>query len=168
MSKPFQRIMVYVDGSEESITAAQYGVCLAKMTGAELYAVYVVNTRALDDLVKTRIFLQEEQEEYRMDLETDSERYLQHVEKMGEEKRVSVRRVKTSGNVHSEIKKSVKELEIDLLLLGEISHVRSRRDEFYNESERAMRSVPCSVLIVKDPDKVWDLYENLGEADGIS
>lgn len=166
MSKPFERILVYVDGSEESVTAAQYGVCLAKSTGAELYAIYVVNTRALDDLVKTRIFLQEEQEEYRMDLEADSERYLQHVEKMGSEKAVHIERIKTSGNVHSEIKKHVKELDIDLLLLGEISHVRSRRDEFYNESERAMRSVPCSVLIVKDPDRVWEVYENLGETNG--
>lgn len=161
MNKPFERIMVYVDGSEESVTAAQYGVCLAKTTGAELYSIYVVNTRALDDLVKTRIFLQEEEEEYRMDLEADSERYLQHVEKMGQEKNVAVVSIKTGGNVHSEIKKNVKEHGIDLLLLGEISHVRSRRDEFYNESERAMRSVSCSVLIVKDPDRVWELYENL-------
>jgi len=161
MSKPFERIMVYVDGSEESINAAQYGVCLAKLTDAQLHALYVINTRALDDLVKARIFLQEEQEEYRMDLETDSERYLQHVSKMAAEKGVNIITKKTSGNVHSEIKKYIKETEIDLLLLGEISHVRSRRDEFYNESERAMRSAPCSVLIVKDPDKVWELYENL-------
>jgi nucleotide-binding universal stress UspA family protein len=161
MNKPFEKILVYVDGSEESITAAQYGVYLAKTTGAELTAIYIINTRALDDLVRTRIFLQEEQEEYRRDLETDSERYLQHVSKMADEKQLPVKTIKTSGNVHSEIKKAVKEGDFDLLLVGEISHVRSRRDEFYNETERAMRSVPCSVLIVKDPDRVWDLYENL-------
>ncbi len=159
--KPIEHIMVYVDGSEESVIAAQYGVCLAKATGARLTAMYVVNTRALDDLVKTRIFLQDEQEEYRRDLESDSERYLQHVKKMGDQKNLSVEMLKTSGNVHTEIKKAVKENEVDLLLLGELSHVRSRRDEFYNEAERAMRSVGCSVLIVKDPDRVWELFENL-------
>ena len=159
--RPIEHILVYVDGSEESVTAAQYGVCLAKSSGCRMTAMYVVNTRALDDLVKTRIFLQEEQEEYRRDLESDSEKYLQHVKKMGDQKGVDIEVVKASGNVHSEIKKAVKESGIDLLLLGELSHVRSRRDEFYNEAERATRSVGCSVLIVKDPDRVWDLFENL-------
>lgn len=161
--KTIEKILVYIDGTEESITAAQYGICLAKEEGASLTAIYVVNTRALDDLVKSRIFLQEEQEEYRRDLEADSDRYLQHVKKMGEKKRLEVDTFKASGNVHTEIKKAVKEGEYDLLLIGELSHVRSRRDEFYNEAERAMRSVPCSVLVVKDPDRVWDLFENLGE-----
>jgi len=161
--KTIEKMLVYIDGSEESITAAQYAICLAKAEGASLTAIYVVNTRALDDLVKSRIFLQEEQEEYRQDLEADSERYLQHVKKMAEEKRVEIKTFKASGNVHTEIKKAVKEGEYDLLLIGELSHIKSRRDEFYNEAERAMRSVPCSVLVVKDPDRVWDLFENLSE-----
>jgi nucleotide-binding universal stress UspA family protein len=159
--KPIEKVLVYVDGTEESVTAAQYGVCLAAAAGATLTAIYVVNTRALEDLVKTRIFLEEEQEEYRRDLESDSDKYLQHVQRMGEQKGIRVMTVKSNGNVHSEIKKAVKENDIDLLLLGELSHIRSRRDEFYNEAERAMRSVGCSVLIVKDPDRVWDLFENL-------
>ena len=161
MSGLIKNILVYIDGSEESITAAQYGICLAKILGCDMTAMYVINTRALDDLVRTRIFLQEEQEEYRRDLEEDSERYVQHVSKMAMEKQVRISTIKTSGNVHTEIKRTVKEKDIDLLLIGEVSHVRSRRDEFYNEAERAMRSVPCSVLVVKDPDRVWDLYDNL-------
>lgn len=159
MKKTVERILVYIDGTEEAITAAQYAVCLARENGAELTAVYIVNTRALDDLVRTRIFLQEEQEEYRRDLEADSQRYLNHVSKLAGDKGVDVQTRKLSGNVHTEIKKLIKEEKYDLLVLGEISHVRSRRDEFYNEAERAMRSVPCSVLIVKDPDRVWQLYE---------
>jgi nucleotide-binding universal stress UspA family protein len=50
---------------------------------------------------------------------------------------------------------------VDLLVIGELSRIRSRRDEFYDETERAMRSVPCSVLIVKDEDAVYDMYEAL-------
>ena len=54
------------------------------------------------------------------------------------------------------------EEEIDLLVIGELSRIRSRRDEFYDESERAMRTAGCSVLIVKDEDRVWEMYESLG------
>ena len=159
MHGPIERILVYIDGTEESITAAQYAVLLSQSTGATLMAIYIVNTRALNDLVKTRIFLKEEQEEYRMDIEADADRYLNHVKDIAQKKGVAITTVKKSGNIHQEIKTIVEEHNIDLLVIGELSQIKSRRDEFYNESERAMRRVRCSVLVVKDEDRVWDLYE---------
>ncbi len=161
MEGPIRKILIYVDGSEESVTAAQYAVCLSRSTGAELHALYVVNTRALNDLVKARIFLSSEQDEYRDDLESDAERYLNHVSKLASRKGVELQTHKVSGTVHQEIKKLIEELPADLLIIGEISHVRSRRDEFYHETERAMRLVPCSVLMVKDEERVWDLYDEM-------
>ena len=159
MHGPIERILVYVDGTEESITAAHYAVLLALSTGSTLMVAYIINTRALTDLVKTRIFLQAEQEEYRRDIEADADRYLNHVREIAEKKGVRIETVKKSGNVHQEIKNIVEEHDIDLLVLGELSQIKSRRDEFYNESERAMRRVRCSVLVVKDEDRVWDLYD---------
>jgi len=156
-----RKIMVYVDGSEQSITAAQYAIVLSRTLSAELVSLYVINTRALNDLVKARIFLQAEQEEYQRDIESDADRYQNHIRELARKKGLAIETVKTSGTVHTEIKKQVAEHDIDLLVLGELSHIRSRRDEFYNEAERAMRSVSCSVLIVKDEDRVWDLFENL-------
>ena len=68
MKSPLQKIMVHIDGTEQSITAAQYAICLAKALNAELTAVYVINTRALNDLVKSHIFLETEQDEYQRDI----------------------------------------------------------------------------------------------------
>ncbi|MBW1945641.1 MAG: universal stress protein, partial [Deltaproteobacteria bacterium] len=64
MSNPIRKIMVYIDGTEQSITAAQYAICLASSSHAELIAHYVVNTRAMEDLLRARIFLKDEQVEY--------------------------------------------------------------------------------------------------------
>lgn len=160
MIKPIKKIMVYIDGSEQSITAAQYAVVLAKTLGADLYALYVVDTRALAELVKYRIFLDTEQEEYRKDLEGDAQRYLNHVRELARKKGIPVITEKAMGAVHSEIKNKVKEFCIDLLVIGELSHIRSRRDELYNEAERAMRVVSCPVLIAKGEEKIWDIYES--------
>ena len=160
MSTP-QKILVYIDGTEQSITAAQYAICLASFYQADLAALYVINTRALQDLVKARIFLQVEQDEYQHDLEADADRYLKHVKKLGDQKGLMVETVCVSGTVHREIKAQVKDMEADLLVVGGISQIRSRRDEIMNETERAMRSVPCPVLIVKDEDNTWDLFESL-------
>lgn len=162
MQSPVERMMVYIDGTEESLTAIEFAVLLAGSSSAELLACYVVNTRALGELVRTRIFLESEEQEYSHDLEADAERYLNHARKVAESKDVEIRTIKRRGNVHQEIFKAVDEENIDLLVLGELAHVRSRRDEFYNEAERAMRSVRCSVLIVKDEDRVASLFGGVG------
>jgi nucleotide-binding universal stress UspA family protein len=154
-------MLVYIDGTEQSITAAQFALCCAKRIDAELTALYVINTRALDDLLKARIFLKEEQTEYTRDLEADAERYLNHVRELARRKGVAIETVKATGTPNQEIVRVVKEGGYDVLVIGELSRIRSRRDEFYDETERAMRAVPCSVLIVKDEERVWEMYEAL-------
>ena len=161
MSNPIKKIMVHVDGTEQSVTAAQYAICLASFSGAELIAHYVINTRAVEDLLRARIFLRDEQVEYEHDMETDAERYLNYVNELALKKGVSIIKKCSKGSVHKELIDSVSEENIDLLVIGELSRIRSRRDEFYDENERAMRSAPCPVLIVKDEDKVWEMYESL-------
>ena len=161
MSNPIKKIMVYVDGTEQSVTAAQYAICLASSSGAELIAHYVVNTRAVEDLLKARIFLKDEQVEYEHDMEADAERYLNYINELAIKKGVSVIKKRSRGSVHKEIVDSIEADDVDLLVIGELSRIRSRRDEFFDETERAMRAVPCSVLIVKDQDRVWEMYESL-------
>ena len=161
MSNPIKKIMVYVDGTEQSVTAAQYAICLASFSGAELIAHYVINTRAVEDLLKARIFLKDEQVEYEHDMEADAERYLNYINELAIKKGVSVIKKRSRGSVHKEIVDSIEADDVDLLVIGELSRIRSRRDEFFDETERAMRAVPCSVLIVKDEDRVWEMYESL-------
>jgi nucleotide-binding universal stress UspA family protein len=158
---PVSKILVYINGSEESITAAQYAITLAASTGSSLKVLYVVNTKALNDLVTARIFLKEEQMEYEHDLHADAQRYLNHVKELARAKGIPIETESATGNVHQEIVDRIRAENIDLFILGELSHIRSRRDEFYDESERAMRAVPCPVLIVKDEERVWELYNNL-------
>ncbi|MDR1894662.1 MAG: universal stress protein [Spirochaetales bacterium] len=161
MERPFENILVYINGSEESLAAGMAAIIMAKTTGAGLTAMYVVNTRALSDLVSARIFLPMEQEEYRRDLEADGDRYLRHVEKLAQEKDQKITLCKISGSVQNEIKDHIKKNNIDLLVLGGIGGIRSRRDEFLNEAERVMRSSPCPVLLINDDEFIWDRFESL-------
>ena len=161
MTQPFKHMLVYLDGSEDSVTAAMAAIALAKRLEATLTAMYVVNTRALQDLVKARIFLDIEEQEYRRDIEGDAQRYLNHVEHLGKQKSVPVVPINTSGTVHTEVRSYLEEHRIDLLVLGGISEIHSRRDELLSETDRMMRTAPCPVLVVRDNDTVWDMYESL-------
>lgn len=159
--EPFKRVLVYLDGSEDSVMAAMAAIALAKRLDATLTAMYVVNTRALQDLVKARIFLDIEEQEYRRDIEGDALRYLNHVQEMGLQKGVEVTPVKASGTVHTEVRNYLQEHTIDLLVLGGISEIHSRRDELLSETDRMMRTAPCPVLVVRDNDAIWDMFESL-------
>lgn len=161
MGKPISKIMVYIDGTEQSVTAAQYAICLASSMQAELIAHYVVNVRAAEDLLKARIFLRDERVEYERDMEADADRYLNYIAELAQKKGVTVIKKRSRGSVHQKILDAISEYGVDLLVVGELARIRSRRDEFYDEAERAMRIAPCSVLIVKDEDRVWELYESL-------
>lgn len=161
MMKPIERMMVYVDGSEGSMLAVRLAVVLAETLGAELAALSVVNTRALADLVQSHIFLEAEREEYRRELAEDSSRYLNHAAEMGRRKGVEVVGVNASGSVAATIKEKVKEMWIDLLVIGPPATIRSRRDALFDEVESAMRTVGCSVLIARDEERIEELYRNL-------
>jgi nucleotide-binding universal stress UspA family protein len=136
-----------------------YAITLAKSTEAKLSAVYVVNTRAIGELVKARIFVDAERSEYLTDLEADAERYLRHVVHLGAQKGVVVQPVKLSGKVYSEVRTYVKDNLVDLLVVGGVTEIRSRRDELMSETDRMLRTVPCPVLIVRDDDAIWDNFE---------
>ncbi|MGL1893240.1 MAG: universal stress protein [Spirochaetaceae bacterium] len=159
MSEPIKNIMVYLDGTEQSITAVQYAIILSKETGAELTGIYVVNTRALNDLVKSHIFIKSEQDEYHSDLDSDADKYLDYFKELATNKNLSVKTIKESGSVLTVVKDIIKKEKIDLLIIGELSRIRSRRDEFFSDTEKLMRQATCSVLIVKDEDLVDDIYE---------
>lgn len=161
MSSPIKKIMVYIDGTEQSVTAAQYAICLASFSGAELIAHYVINTQAVQDLLRANIFLKEEQVEYEHDMEADADRYLNYINELALKKGISIGKRRSRGNVHKEIINAVNVEEVDLLVMRELSRIGSRRDEFYDEAERAMRAVPCSVLIVRDDERVWEMYQAL-------
>lgn len=160
MGVPFKQIVVYLDGSESSMTAIMYGIKLAKEHDAKLTAVYVINTRALSELVKAGIFVAIERDEYQKDLQQDADRYLRHASRLASQKEVDIDTVKLEGAVHIVMKELLKTQKADLLVLGGITDIRSRREELASENDRMLRTSPCPVLVVRDDDDIWLEFES--------
>ena len=86
MESPFKNILIFLEASESSIDAVRYAVMLAKFHQAKLWAVFVVDTKALQDLLRARIFIKTEELEYEHDLEEDGRRYLNYAAEIAREK----------------------------------------------------------------------------------
>lgn len=154
-------ILVYIDGSDTCITAAQYGIYLAKSLVRPLTALYVVDTKMLGDLVKARIFVKKEAFDYEYDLQQDGKRYLSYVEQLARAKGVECETQILSGEVNVEVVKKASELDAEILVLNEIERHLSRRESHLDEKERILQKVKCTVVIAKDEEKVARLYEGL-------
>lgn len=156
---PFSRILVYLDGSEGSMSASMYAVLLARSTGASLHALYCINTKALGDLVKAHIFVSQEKAEYLEDLNKDARRHIRHIEKLAQSKNVTVKGEIVEGSPSAEVSRYIKANGIDLLVLGPVNMIRSRREELTSENDRMLRTASCPVLVCRDDEKLWQMFE---------
>jgi nucleotide-binding universal stress UspA family protein len=160
-ANPFGRILLYIDGSESSITAALFAIALSKAHGSHLRVIYVVNDNLLDELLGAKVFVQMEKMDYERDFEDDGKRKLNYIVKLAEKKGVKVETILRKGIVHEEVAREVTSSDCDLLIQGELGEVLSLRDSFYEEGERILRRVSCPVLIVRNKQKVDRLYESI-------
>ena len=160
-ANPFGKILLYIDGSESSITAALFAIAVSKGHGSLLRVIYVVNDNLLTELLGAKVFVQMEKMDYERDLEEDGKRKLNYVVKLAEKKGVTIETVLRKGIVHEEVAREVIASDCDLLIQGELGEVLSLRDSFYEEGVRILRKVSCPVLVVRNKHKVDKLYESI-------
>jgi len=155
------KILLFADGSEGCISAAKYGIALSKITGAALKAIYVVNTDLLKQLERARIFVKVEEIDYERDLEEDGRNYLRQITEMAARQNLSVETDLFKGSVHKIAIQQIEDWQADLLIMGELEPGLSRQDTFHDETELIFRKARCSVLVVKDTERIDQIYENL-------
>ncbi|MDR1950356.1 MAG: universal stress protein [Spirochaetaceae bacterium] len=159
MIKPlFSHIVVVITGSDASILAAKYAIIMARQYHCRLSAVYVVDTATIRQLTLSKIFIQEESQEYERGLEANGERYLSFVEELARAKGVKVEREIRRGAVYTEILKVADEKKADLIILGGWEKDRSARDIISHSHREIMVNAKCSVLLVKEAN-VDQLYK---------
>lgn len=158
---PLRTIVLSVEGSQGSLVAARYAVALAKLLSVKLVAVFVVNVKVLQDLLKSRIFVDVEARVYEKDLEDQGKAMLERIGKMAAEKGVEYESFLIKGVVSDEVLNKARDCKADLLVMGELKEMASRADIFYDEGERIFRRSPCPVVMVKNPALVEALYKEI-------
>jgi nucleotide-binding universal stress UspA family protein len=153
MVKPlFSNIVVSVSGNDASILAAKYAIVMAKVYRCRLSAVYVVDTATIRQLTLSKIFIQEESQEYEKSLEANGERYLSFVEELARAKGVKIEREIRRGAVYTEVLTAADEKKADLIILGGWEKDRNARDIISHSHREIMVNAKCSVYLVKEPN----------------
>ncbi|HOX33875.1 MAG TPA: universal stress protein [Spirochaetales bacterium] len=141
-------LLVVVNGTDSSISAAKYALALAKALGSAVTAAYVVDTATIRQLAMSRIFIAEEGEEYERSLEDTGRRYLSYVEELAVSKRIKLETRLLKGSIAGEIAKLAEDIAADCVLLGGWERESSFRDVIRDAHRELLGLAPCSVLVV--------------------
>ena len=161
MIKPFlTNILVAINGSDASILAAKYAIVMAKSYHCRLSAVYVVDTATIRQLAISKIFIQEESQEYEKNLQNDGHKYLSFVEELAAAKGIQIEKEIRSGSVFNQILAAADEKKADLIILGGWEKDRGPRDVIYGTYREIMVNAKCSVLLAKEP-AIDHVYKNV-------
>lgn len=151
MKPLISNIVTVITGSDASILAAKYAIIMSKIYRCRLTALYVVDTATIRQLTLSKIFIQEESQEYEKSLEANGARYLSFVEELARAKGVKIERDIRKGAVYTEVLAVADEKKADLIVLGGWEKDRSARDIISHAHREIMVNAKCSVFIVKEP-----------------
>lgn len=137
----YNRILVATDGSDNAQRATRRALDLARRYGAELHAVYVIETRtgydnAIVDTDTVRRNLRGEGEEALTAIETESEPDVSVVTSIRE------------GVPHEELLAYIEEQEIDLAVMGAKGRSAFKTILLGSETEALLRADRVPVLVV--------------------
>lgn len=155
-----KNIVVSIAGGMESFVTAKYAIYLAKILQAKLTAVYVVDEKTLQELLKARVFVEIEADEYKTDLEQEGRYSLDRMRALAQSKNVEFEGVILKGCIHEEVINKAIELKADLLVMGGFKDVLSWKDT-YSEGERIFREYPNSILVVRNTQEAEKLYREV-------
>lgn len=158
MSRPLSKVVVLAEGLYSSAAPMKYAVALAKSFGTEVIAAYAVDTAAIRHLSRSRIFVDEESEEYERSLEETGRRRLAFAQELGRAKGAKVETRLLKGSIAGEVVRLAEEVGADCILLGGWEHNGDFRDIILEANREIANLAACSVLIVKgrDAEKAYD------------
>ncbi len=138
------RILVPTDGSDNSVRAAEYAVSVAKMLGAEIIVVYVVDTVVLDQIARMS-----ERDSAERELKGDGERYLKYIVNLANSEGVKASSLLAKGRPYEQIVHLAKGLKMDLIVMGTYGRRGAERILIGSVAERVIEYSVCPVLVIR-------------------
>lgn len=143
-SKLFKKILIATDGSEYTKNSVDYGIDLAKNTGAELHAVYVVDTAAFASIPMDAAW----ESMYEL-LRQEGDEATKYVADKAEALGLEVDGNTIEGHPADEIIKYAEKNSMSIIVMGTLG--KSGLDRFLlgSVAEKVVRNSKIPVLVVR-------------------
>jgi nucleotide-binding universal stress UspA family protein len=145
---PFSHILVPVDGSDASMHAGLVAMRIASNHDIPITFVYVVDLAVADKICATGTM---NEDKVCRELEEKAQSYLDYLALQAHNKGIKSDQVVRRGIPHNEITSLARELEVDLIAIGQGSRSGPRRAMIGSVAARVVEYAPCPVLVVKPP-----------------
>ncbi len=142
--KNTQKILIPADGSDYSLRAAEYGISIAKMLGAQIMVVYV-----MDEIVLNQISKVTDREDVERELKKDGQRYINYILGVAEKEGVKAASILAKGRPFEQIVHIAKGLNMDLIVMGTYGLRGAERILIGSVAERVIEYAPCPVIVIK-------------------
>jgi nucleotide-binding universal stress UspA family protein len=139
-----KKILIPTDGSDCSLRAAAFGISLAKILGADIFAIYAVNIIILEELKRSS-----EEKDVEKELKEKGERYLNYVVKLAEKEGLKAEAILAKGEPYDQIVHNAKTKRVDLIVMGTYGRRGTKRILIGSVTARVIEYAPCPVLVVK-------------------
>jgi nucleotide-binding universal stress UspA family protein len=142
----YRKIMVATDGSEPVRRAVETAVEIAKISGAKLYAVYVIASGGLSITYPKDVGWERAALEY---FRAEGKEATTYVENSGKAANVEVESVILQGSPANELVDFAERSDIDLIVMGTLGRTGIQRFLLGSVAENVVRHSKKPVLVVR-------------------
>ena len=142
----FEKILLPISGSEESIKASEFAVRLAKVHNSQIIAINVVDTSVVRQIARTS---GKSPGEVEVEIEENGWHYLYYADEVAKDNKVRIIVLLEHGLPQDRILSKAREYNADLIILGQASKRGTHgisQDRFL---QYILEQAHCPVLIVK-------------------
>lgn len=141
----FTNILLIVECSQETLRAAKVAIALARVYGANLIAVHVVDARTVAHFAD---YSRKSREEVAIELEENGWKYLYNIEEDAVESSVKTVLHLEEGRPTDKIIELARRFKVDLLVYGRSQERGTRGMKAAKATEELIAYAPCPLLIV--------------------
>ncbi|MDD3246830.1 MAG: universal stress protein [Methanosarcina sp.] len=140
----YRNIVIATDGSENTRRAISYGIEMAKLSGATVHALHVVNTQS----TISESWTAGKEEIYKI-MRCDGEKVVSKLKQLGEDSGVEIREVLLDGCPSDEIIHFAENNNVDLIVMGTLGKTGLEKFLMGSVAEKVVRGSKVPVMVVR-------------------
>ncbi len=147
--KVLRKVLIATDGSENAEKAADFGVQIAELSGAKVYAVYVIDTTPYYSIPLDEVWSKEVYEQ----LEKMGNEITSNVENTAKAAGLEAESLVLKGDPAEKIVNFSEEQNVDMIVVGSHGIGGFERLVIGSVSEKVVRHAKVPVLVVREQSK---------------